>query len=359
MGLGRADDRRRDQRVAQDPRQGDLGHADAACLGELLHGVDDGFVVRGVERLDDLVGAGAVALLTGRAGEAALAVRGVRHETHAHVAAHRHQLSFVVPAQQVVLILHRHEPGPAAEVGGVLELRELPRVHRGGADVARLARLDDVVQRLHRLLDRRVRVEAVDLVQVDVVRAEPRQRRVDLFEDRLARQALSAGAVVHLPPHLRREHDVLTAGVAGDRAADDLFGRAELIDVRGVPERHAELDGLLEERLCLVFGERPRVGVRGGRVAVAHAAEREPAHLQSGVPQAGVLHRHVHAGFGADQCREILCSNARASTPSSAHPQRRRLRTGDLAPAASRVPGYRAGSIVVRITVWSWPLART
>ena len=72
VGPGCSDDRRRDERVAQDPRQRDLGHADAAGFGQLLHGADDGFVIRGVERLDDLVGAGAEALLTRRAGEAAL-----------------------------------------------------------------------------------------------------------------------------------------------------------------------------------------------------------------------------------------------------------------------------------------------
>jgi len=42
-----------------------------------------------------------------------------------HVAAHGHQLSLVVPAQ-VVLILHGNEPGPPAEIRGVLELCELP-----------------------------------------------------------------------------------------------------------------------------------------------------------------------------------------------------------------------------------------
>jgi hypothetical protein len=91
--------------------------------------------------------------------------RNVLAETDAHVAAHGHQLWLVMAAQQVVLVLHRDKPGPAAGVFGMLELRELPRIHRRGSDVAHLSRPDHVVQRLNRFLDRRVGVEAVDLVQ--------------------------------------------------------------------------------------------------------------------------------------------------------------------------------------------------
>src|SRR5437870_13851491 len=94
---------------------------------------------------------------------------------------------------------------------------------------------------------RGARVEAVDLVQVDVVGAEPGQGGVDLFHDRLAGQAGSAGTVVHLAEHLGGQHDVLAARIAPDRAAGDLFRGAGLVDVRGVPEGDAELDSLPEE----------------------------------------------------------------------------------------------------------------
>src|SRR6266487_3183883 len=58
-----------------------------------------------------------------------------------------------------------HEPSPAAPIGCVLEFRELPGVHGGGTEVACLSGLDHVVQGPHCLLDRGVRVEAVDLVR--------------------------------------------------------------------------------------------------------------------------------------------------------------------------------------------------
>jgi hypothetical protein len=76
------------------------------------------------------------------------------------------------------------------------------------------------VQDLHRLLDWGVVVEAVDLIEVDVVGVQPLQRRVDLLQDRLAGQPLTARPVVHPPADLGRQHDVLPAGELLDRPAD-------------------------------------------------------------------------------------------------------------------------------------------
>ena len=57
------------------------------------------------------------------------------------------------------------------------------------ADVERLALADDVGERLHRLLERRLGVVAVRLVEVDVVGLQPLQRAVDRLHDVLAGQA--------------------------------------------------------------------------------------------------------------------------------------------------------------------------
>jgi len=65
------------------------------------------------------------------------------------------------------------------------------------------------VQRLHGLLDRRVRIKAMDLIQIDVLGPQARQGRVDLLQDRLARQALPARAVVHPAEQLGGQDDVL------------------------------------------------------------------------------------------------------------------------------------------------------
>jgi hypothetical protein len=109
------------------------------------------------------------------------------------------------------------------QVGGVLHLGELPGPHGGRTEVAGLAGLDDVVKGFHRLLDRGRGVETVDLVEVDVLRAEPGQRGVDVLHDRLAGQAGSAGTTVHREVHLGGQDDLLAARVLLDGSTDDLF----------------------------------------------------------------------------------------------------------------------------------------
>src|SRR5581483_81782 len=168
-------------------------------------------------------------------------------------------------------------------------LRELPGPHRGGAEIAGLARLDDVVQGFHRLLGRGLRVEAVDLVQVDVVGAQAGQRGIDLLHYRPPGQAGAAGTVAHREVHLGRQHHVLAAGVLPDRAAGDLLGRADAVSVGGIPERDPELDGLPEDRLRLLLVQRPLVGA-AGRGAEAHAAERYATDLEARDAQPGVFH---------------------------------------------------------------------
>jgi hypothetical protein len=52
--------------------------------------------------------------------------------------------------------------------------------------IARLSSLDDVMHCFERLLDRRLVIPAVDLVEIDVIGAETPEARVDLREDGFA-----------------------------------------------------------------------------------------------------------------------------------------------------------------------------
>jgi len=81
------------------------------------------------------------------------------------------------------VVLHADEFRPAVLLGGVLQQRELPRPHAGGADVVHFSGAHEVVQSLHGFFEGRVRVEAVDLQQVEVVELETGEGGVDGFED--------------------------------------------------------------------------------------------------------------------------------------------------------------------------------
>jgi hypothetical protein len=107
--------------------------------------------------------------------------------------------------------------------------------------VARLAGFHHVMQRLHRLLDRRAIVPAVDLVEIHIIGAQAAQAVVDLGHDRLARQAACrwvgsahCRAGGNREEHLGGQHDLVALGIVTQGAADDLLAGTFGIDVRGV-----------------------------------------------------------------------------------------------------------------------------
>src|SRR3954471_5667465 len=216
----RADDRRGHARLVQQPRERKLGRRDTADAGHLRQAFNQRPIELGlVERLQERIAPGASRLLVPPRKQAA-SKRAPRDHADALVDALRNHLPLLLAVDQVVVVLHRHE----RRRSDALRLRELPGVHAAGADVAGLSGLHDVVQRAHRLLDRRRLVPAVDLVEVDVVEAEPLERGIDRGEDVLARQAAPVLALHGPTVHLRRDYVLLAHAeeLAQHPAGDDL-----------------------------------------------------------------------------------------------------------------------------------------
>ncbi len=142
------------------------------------------------------------------------------------------------------------------------------------------------MQRLHRLLDRRVDVEAVALVEIDVVGLQARQRCVDLAVDLLRGQP---AAPFDREVELGRE-DVLLARVLAEDLAPGALGRALAVDVRGVEE----VDPGLERRPRAGFGvlalDAAGVGEPG--------AERDLAHLEVAAAEPPSIHADPLVGYG-------------------------------------------------------------
>src|SRR3954469_14334557 len=293
LELRRPDDRCRHAGAVQQPRERELRRRHAALGRDLRDAVGDVEVLGpAVERVGELVGLRSrrapLAGSRARPRQEAPRERAPRDDPDALVEAQRDHLALLLAVDEVVVVLHRHEPRPPVARGDVLRLRELPREHAARSDVARLARADDVVQRLHRLLDRRVRVPAVDLVEVDVVHAEPLQRGVDGGEDVLAREPAPVRARRHLPVHLGRDHRLVARQEARHEPARGHLARAARVDVGGVEERDAALDGAADDRLRGGLVEDPgAVGV----VAVAHHPEAHARDVEAGAAESDLIHR--------------------------------------------------------------------
>ena len=170
-----------------DPRQRNVRHGPASLVGNLHQALDDLLVDLRLTRLALLLRLARAPLrrpeLVGPASQVAPAQRRPRDQPDARVVAEPVHLALLLAVQQVVVVLHADKRRPPATLRHELHPRKLRRPHAAGPNVPHLAALDQVVERLHRLLDGRAAVEAVDLQQVDVRGVEAAQGGVDLVED--------------------------------------------------------------------------------------------------------------------------------------------------------------------------------
>jgi len=132
-----------------------------------------------------------------------------------------------------------------------------------------------------RVLDRGVGVDPVQVVQVDVVDAEPIKRTVDGPVDVLR-------PTVHLTVALPAEGDAALGREdhlvppVRDRAADDPLVLTEAIDVGGVDQRDAEFERAVDrgDRLGLVHRAVNTARLPTVRAAHAHTAQALGRHDQ-------------------------------------------------------------------------------
>ena len=101
------------------------------------------------------------------------------------------------------------------------------RAVRGDARVQRTTRAHRGVQRAHRLLQRRVRVEPMGVEDVDVVQAHPRQRLVQRRQQVLARAPLAVRSGPHVVAGLGRDHQLVAIRpqVVGEHPPEVDLGR--------------------------------------------------------------------------------------------------------------------------------------
>ena len=171
---------------------------------------------------------------------------------------------------------------------GVLGLQRGDRVHSvgaadgcgaglGQADEADLALSDQLGQGADGVLDGRVRVDPVLVVQVDVVGAEPLQGTLDRDADvrRAAIEDAGAATGVRDEAELRRQHDLVAAALDGP--ADEFLVAEGAVDFGGVEVRDAQVHRPVDGANRLGVAAFPDVVVAGHR----HGAESYPGDVES------------------------------------------------------------------------------
>ena len=172
-----------------------------------------------------------------RAGQEALAERAERHEADPELLERRQDRLLGLAPPQRVLALQRGD--------GLDGVGAADRLYAGlgEAEVADLALVDQVLDGAGDVLDRDVRVDAVLVEQVDRVGPQPLQRSLHASADR-ARGGCRARPVrraLQVEPELRRDHDLVADRL--ERLADELLVGERAVDLGGVEERDAAVDG--------------------------------------------------------------------------------------------------------------------
>lgn len=140
----------------------------------------------------------------------------------------------------------------------------------------------------HRLLDRHRGVHAGEAVDVHVVRAQPLQRVGEevLDRGRAAVDAVPASGGVAERPELHAQ-DAGVTGAAGERLAQEELVVAHPVEVAGVEERDAGVEGGVDRGQALrpvggpVEVRHPHAAETHGRDPGAHPAERARVHSSS------------------------------------------------------------------------------
>src|SRR5437016_4585796 len=175
--------------------------------------------------------------------------------------------------RQAVDALLRHQTQEVARRRRGARLRDLPAGEVAAPDVEHLPLLDEHLHRLPQLVPRRVPVDVVHLVEVDVVGAQAAQAALARLADVIGGEAPVVRTRAHPPVDLGREDDPLAPATAlREPAADDLLGdalaRAPAVHVGRVEEDDPELERAVHDGEAVALA---------GEWAEVHGAEAEPA----------------------------------------------------------------------------------
>src|ERR1700722_17446617 len=166
------------------------------------------------------------------------------------------------------------------------ELRHLPGVVVGHANVADLALGDQFAQRARRLGGRHGRVGPMHLVQVDVVHAQHGQAGVDSSAQPFRTCVANKDGISLAQPTFGCDHDFVAVADALDaeRLAEDMLRRPETVGLRRVEEVGTQIAGTTDRGDGGVLVEMTPVPTE------LPGAEGDAGNVEPRLSQGGVLH---------------------------------------------------------------------
>ena len=153
----------------------------------------------------------------------------------------------------------------------------------GQPEVTHLALLDQLLDRARHVLDRHLGVDPVLVEQVDEVGPQPTQRPVERLANVLRPTVQLSVALIQREAELGRDDDLVAA--RRESLADHFFVVVRPVDLRGVEEGHAVVDGFAQE-----VDHGPPVGRGAERLADPHAAQADCRDLEVAAKSA-LVHR--------------------------------------------------------------------
>src|SRR5580658_1291544 len=193
--IARADDDRRDRRPLQQPIERNLGDGPTNFGGHLVEGVNDRIKIFVGHRRSG-VGDGMESADLGQrlaaadsAGKASPAQRTPHQRAHFFFEGEGHQLPLVFTPDERVVNLVGDKARPAVAVGDGERFHQVPAGKIGASDVTYLALAVKFVQRVLHFFDWRHGVEAVQVIDVDIVGTQAAQAGLERAAQMNARRA--------------------------------------------------------------------------------------------------------------------------------------------------------------------------
>src|SRR5207249_570082 len=139
--------------------------------------------------------------------------------------------------------------------------------------------LDDIVESMQCFFNRGGGIESMDLIKVDVIRAEPAQAVVDRMHDVLAGQSAVIRVVTHRHINFGGNDEPVAARCKIlQRAAENLLALAYGVHIGGIEVIDAHIERFLDEWPSLFLVENPRPPLFR---SIGHGAQAQARYFQS------------------------------------------------------------------------------